>query len=148
MDIFLARQPIFDRRQKVFAYELLFRGGPENFFKHSDPSEATSHLIADSFLQFQVEKITLGHRAFINVTREILIEKCMSLLPKEFYAPEITEDVPADKEVIEAITNLKKSGYLIVVNDFAFRENLRPLVELADIVKIDIQSVSTDIQRE
>ncbi len=148
MDIFLARQPIFDRRQKVIAYELLFRGGPQNFFKHSDPSEATSNLIADSFLQFQVEKITLGHKAFINVTREILVERCMELLPKELYAPEINENVSADKEIIEAIKSLKKSGYLIVLDGFVFREDLVSLAELADIVKIDIQSVSIDDQRE
>ena len=32
MDTFLARQPIFDHRRRVFAYELLFRSGPENYF--------------------------------------------------------------------------------------------------------------------
>ena len=31
-DVFVARQPIFDDRQRVFAYELLFRSGPENYF--------------------------------------------------------------------------------------------------------------------
>jgi c-di-GMP-related signal transduction protein len=31
MDVFVARQLIFDRQGKVFAYELLFRNGVDKF---------------------------------------------------------------------------------------------------------------------
>ena len=34
MEVFVARQPIFGRQQKVYAYELLFRSGLDNFFDH------------------------------------------------------------------------------------------------------------------
>ena len=34
-DIFVAAQPIFNRQLKVFAHELLFRSGPENFFQRA-----------------------------------------------------------------------------------------------------------------
>ncbi len=30
MDIFVARQPIFDAKKRVFAYELLYRTGEQN----------------------------------------------------------------------------------------------------------------------
>lgn len=37
---YVARQPIFDRDEKVFGYELLFRDGLENAF-HGDSNEAS-----------------------------------------------------------------------------------------------------------
>jgi len=36
MQAFVARQPIFDAKLEVQAYELLFRSGAENFFFHAD----------------------------------------------------------------------------------------------------------------
>ena len=50
MDAFIARQPIFDRRLGVYAYELLFRSGFKDFFDHPDPDQASSKVIADSLL--------------------------------------------------------------------------------------------------
>jgi hypothetical protein len=46
MESFIARQPIFDTRRKVYGYELFFRSGLENVFRHSDPSQATSKVMA------------------------------------------------------------------------------------------------------
>ena len=43
---FIARQPIFDQRLKVFAYELLFRAGTEDVFRPR--KEASSSTIVDS----------------------------------------------------------------------------------------------------
>ncbi len=146
MDVFLARQPIFDQQNDVIAYELLFRNNLNNFFTHADPLEATSHLIADSFLLFGVEKLTDGKPAFINVTREVLVEDSVSLLPKKFYAAEVTEDVQVDKEVIAACRSLKNKGYTIVLDDFVFRQELMPLVDLADIIKIDILAMNREEQ--
>ena len=37
---YVARQPIFDRNEKVFGYELLFRDGLENSFQ-GDPDQAS-----------------------------------------------------------------------------------------------------------
>ena len=49
MSKYLARQPIFDHEQKVYAYELLFRSSLDNYFGQTDGDEATTMVIADSF---------------------------------------------------------------------------------------------------
>jgi len=33
MEVLLARQPIFDKNQNVFAYELLYRSGAGNYLR-------------------------------------------------------------------------------------------------------------------
>ena len=48
MDVFMARQPIFDRNNNVIAYELLFRSGCENAYDNVDGDEATLNVIANS----------------------------------------------------------------------------------------------------
>lgn len=48
--IYVARQPIFDSRQSLFAYELLFRDGFSNMVPDIDGDIATSTLLLNSFL--------------------------------------------------------------------------------------------------
>ena len=43
--IFVARQPIYDRQIRVYAYELLFRSGSENEFLDTDGDHATASVI-------------------------------------------------------------------------------------------------------
>ncbi|MFQ5652807.1 MAG: hypothetical protein ACE5IY_22985, partial [bacterium] len=69
MDTFIARQPIFDNKQQVYAYELLFRSGLDNFFDGSDLSRASSKVIGDSFLVHGLDILIAGKKAFYNVTR-------------------------------------------------------------------------------
>ena len=59
MEVFLARQPIFDRQQKVYAYELLYRsGGKNNFYDGSDGDQATSTVLT----HFLGQEKSIEHR--------------------------------------------------------------------------------------
>ncbi|MEW6263176.1 MAG: HDOD domain-containing protein [Thermodesulfobacteriota bacterium] len=134
---FVARQPIFDRKQKVYAYELLFRSGLDNFFAHADGDEASSRVITDSFLLFGLEEVTGGAKAFINFTRGLLVKEYALSLPKRFAVVEILETVEPDSEVIEACRRLKANGYELALDDFVYAPSYKPLLELTDIVKVD-----------
>ena len=93
MDIFVARQPIFDVQQQLFAYELLFRSGTEAVFSGIDGDEATSEVICRSFFSMGMETLTGGKQAFINFTDNLLIKEIPMLLPKEQVVVEILETV-------------------------------------------------------
>src|SRR6266481_5937477 len=67
---FVARQPILNREQQVFGYELLFRDGIENFFRASD-AEAAARSTLDSSLLMGFGVLCDGHKAFINCTRDL-----------------------------------------------------------------------------
>ena len=143
MDVFVARQPIFDRQQKVYAYELLFRSSLENFFSHPDPNLASAKVISDSFFLFGMETITGGKRAFINVTRESLLQEYLAMFPKALTVVEILETVEPDEEVIEACRKLKEEGFLLALDDFVYSDRFIPLVDMADIIKVDF--LGTDV---
>src|SRR5579862_4503537 len=144
MDTFVARQPIFDRSQRVVAYELLFRSGPENYFSGQDTDTASSSVISDSVHVFDHQALTGGKKAYVNVSRSTLLEGFPTLLPPETTVVELLETVDPDEEVMAACAALKKLGYTLALDDFVFRPGFENLVPLVDVIKVDFMSTNTD----
>jgi EAL and modified HD-GYP domain-containing signal transduction protein len=145
METFIARQPIFTRQKKVFAYELLYRSGAaNNFCTAMDLNEAANKVIADSGLLPGLGNLTDGKKAFINVTREVLLDGVIEVLPKELTVVELLETIEPDAEVIAACKKLREAGYLLALDDFVYAPRFEPLVELSDIIKVDFLSSSRE----
>ena len=149
MDIFLARQPIFDRELNVFGYELFFRTGMNNAFPGGDGSIASSKVIADGMHTLGLEMVTGGRPAFINFTRDLLLQRVATVMPKENVIIEILETIDPDPEVIAACVELKANGYQLALDDVDLRRAVQAqkLAELADIIKVDFQITTPDEQR-
>lgn len=142
---YVARQPILDREQNTHGYELLFRSGPENFFQCSDPDLATSRTI-DFSLLFGSPALTGGRPAFINCTRNILLNDIITLLPRDRVVIEVLEDVVADEETIAACDRLRRAGYLIALDDYTPTADTLRLLPFAHMVKVDF--LATDAARQ
>jgi c-di-GMP-related signal transduction protein len=141
---YVARQPIVDREEKVFGYELLFRDGVENAFT-GDSDEATRATL-DRSLLMGLDVLCDGRRAFVNCTRDTLIKGLITLLPSASTVVEILEDVPPDPDVIKACRSLKEAGYQIALDDYVADDPRAQLAELADIIKVDMR-LTTEEQR-
>ena len=141
---YVARQPIFDREEKVFGYELLFRDGLENCFR-GDSDEASRSTL-DSSLLMGLDVLCDGRRAFVNCTRDTLIKGLVTLLPSMTTVVEVLETVPPDPDVIAACQSLKEAGYTIALDDFVAGDPREPLAEIADIIKVEMQ-LTTEEER-
>jgi len=135
---FVARQPIFNRREQVYGYELLFRSGLENRYTASD-ADAAARDVADHILTIGARTLTAGRKAFLNCTRHFLVNEYAMLLSKEETVIEILETVEPDAEVLSACRRLKNLGYVIALDDFVYSEKFQPFVEMADIIKVDFK---------
>lgn len=143
MQCFVARQPIFDAKLEIYGYELLFRNSLDNFFpKDVDADAATSSLIVDQFLVNNIERVIEGKRAFINFPENLLKNEMALHLPKNEVVIEILENVFGSPETVQACANLKKMGYQLALDDFILTQDKLPLVQLANIIKIDLQLTS------
>ena len=142
---YVARQPIFDREQKVFGYELLFRDGLENAF--SGDTDEASRATLDRSLLMGLDVLCDGRRAFVNCTRDTLIKGLVTLLPSCSTVVEILENVPADPDVLAACRNLKEAGYTIALDDYVANDPRTGLAEMADIIKVEMQ-LTTPAERE
>ncbi|WJW75761.1 HDOD domain-containing protein [Thiohalobacter sp. IOR34] len=141
-DIFIGRQPIFDRDLRVYAYELLFRNSDTNAAGFTDGDQATSRVISNSFIEIGLDKIVGRHRAFLNLTRGFLINDWPLPFPKDKVVLEILEDIEPDEEVIRAVGSLRAQGFSLALDDFIYHASLKPLIEHAEIIKIDIKPLS------
>jgi c-di-GMP-related signal transduction protein len=137
MQVFVARQPILDRLKKTYAYELLFRDGPVNRYTGSDPDQASRSVINTSFFVLGIEAITGGKPAFVNFTRNALLDGYATVLPTKLLVVEVLEDITPDKEVIEACRAIRKAGNLIALDDVVYGKVPMELLPLAHIVKVD-----------
>jgi len=147
-EVYVGRQPIFNSELDVFGYELLFRSGHTATANVIDGNQATSQVIINTFLEIGLEQITNQRHAFINLTRDFLLGSIPLPLNKEMVILEVLEDVTVDDELIEAITNLKNQGFVIALDDFVLDDANKSLLPLADIVKVDLMSMSEDKLRE
>lgn len=147
MQSFIARQPIFDTKQRVYAYELLFRSSLDNVCDIPDLNYASTKIITDSCMLLGMENITGGKKAFINTTRDVLLKDCIDLLPRELSVIEILETVEPDEEVLRVCSKLKQQGYLLALDDFSYREEYNELINLVDIIKVDFLQTSREEQR-
>jgi c-di-GMP-related signal transduction protein len=140
MDVFIARQPIFDTNQGVYGYELLYRSGMQNVYSGVDGDKASFSVIGNTLLVIGSQQISQGKRVFVNFTRKLLLEGAATYLPREIGVIEILEDVEPDDELIEAIKAIRSQGYILALDDFILRGNeYSPFLKLVDIIKVDFR---------
>lgn len=138
MDIFVARQPIFDRNQDVFAYELLYRDSEKNYFSGNVTSDvATSILLMNSFMNFGITNLVGQHKAFLNFEKALVMNDIPLLLAKENVVIELLEDVIPDNSFMHKIKDLKDKGYTVAIDDFVEDYAFNDLVDLCDIIKVE-----------
>lgn len=144
MEVFVARQPIFQKSKRIFGYELLFRGGTANSFPDVDKDAATFSLLSNSFLNLGIESIVGAKRAFINFTGNLLLSGLPLMFPRDKIIVEILEEVEPTGDLIDVCRDFKGRGYNLALDDFYYESRFDPLIELAEIVKIDFRARSLD----
>ena len=140
---YLARQPVFDPDQQVIGYELLYRsdqGGPLTV----DGTDATRDVIINSYIEIGLDKLVGTQLAFINITRDFILNHHKLPPPSTQLVLEILENVEADDDVVAGIKTLIDKGYNIALDDFDFGQMNRRLIQFAHFVKIDILQQSAD----
>lgn len=145
MDVHIARQPIFDSRKKIFAYELLLRQFQETNGDQLSGDRVTTNLLSSAFLTEDIERITGSKPCFINFSENLLLKELAPSFPKTKIIIDIPKEVSPSREVIAACRHLSEQGYILALDDFAYHTNLLPLIELANIIKIDCRPLADDI---
>jgi c-di-GMP phosphodiesterase len=148
MYIYIARQPIFNRKKQLFAYEVLYRSGMENSFPDTVPGdEATNAVLAHVLFNIGLETITGGRRALINFTENHLLQQTPSYLPREQCIIEILESILPTPEILAVCKALHENGYILALDDYDFDEKMDPFMSWVHIVKVDFLAIDSDTIR-
>jgi len=139
---FIARQPIFDTNNNVYGYELLYREGARNCYVGENSggrADANSSSLIVDIRRVGLRALTDGKKAFVNFTDTLILSEAgaEAAFANEDIVAEVLESVLPTAEVVRACRGLKRARYQIALDDFEYSREYAPLIELADIVKID-----------
>ena len=142
-NIFVGRQPIYNANLGVYGYELLFRSGQQNAAVMGNVSAegATSTTIINSFLEIGLEKLVGKRFAFINLTKQFLLDENALPFTHDQVVLEVLEDIELNDDVLQALKRLKARGFTIALDDYIYNPSHKPVVEIADLIKIDIMQL-------
>ncbi len=142
--VYVARQPIFDENDRIFAYELLYRNtSSRNMAEVDDNLYATARVLVNTLNYIGLNTLTHGHPAFIKVDDKILRDDIIDAISPAYFILEILESTVMTTDLLKRIEALHAKGYRFALNRYHFDNDFflrfRSLLALVDYVKIDIQ---------
>ncbi|EBA01188.1 EAL and HDOD domain-containing protein [Marinobacter sp. ELB17] len=136
----IALQPICDADMVHVADELLYRAtAGARSAVIEDGLTATARACNAVFYEAGIESICGRRKLFLNAPREWLLNPALLPPSPEQVVIEVLESVEGDEDVLAALRHIKSQGYTIALDDFVLTDATRPLLDLADIVKLDMQ---------
>ncbi|MFA9218969.1 MAG: EAL and HDOD domain-containing protein [Sphingomonadaceae bacterium] len=139
-EFYLGRQPILDRNQALFGYELLFRNAPVGPANITNDLSATAAVIAHAS-QLGMEKTIGDALGFVNVDADVILSDIFSFLPREKLVLEIVETMQVTAPVLSRMTELVGQGFSFALDgvtvDSGHVQSLLPLVEY---IKMDMRN--------
>jgi len=138
---YVGRQAIFDRRLTVVGYELLYRDSDANRAKFDDVIQASATTMLNAFCELGLDSLIGNVPAYINLPAGFLLGHYPIPLPPERTIIEVLEDVPVTPELMTSLRDLRSRGFRIALDDFLLTEENRPLLSVANIIKINVLNV-------
>ena len=143
-EFFIARQPILDREQHLYAYELLFRRAAFGPAGVVDDLAATASVIEHS-TALGLENVIGSVLGFVNVDHAVLMSDIVQFLPAHKVVLEILETVKVTPQLVERVAELAKAGYVFALDDvIAESDDLTSLMPYVTIIKIDLTNMSME----
>jgi EAL and modified HD-GYP domain-containing signal transduction protein len=144
--VLFARQPIFDTRQNVFGYELLFRNGETDKAEFIDGDLATQSVLLNAYAENSAPQVLNGKPGFLNVGRSMIA--ALPNFARQFLIVEILEQEHTQQDIEDECHVLRDRGFQVALDDFEM-VNYRPsFIENVDIVKLDVLTYSPEALAE
>ncbi len=149
MDVFVARQPVFDRHRHLYASRLIYcsvtsRSGVDD----TDAASAAIQVLANTLLAIGIENLVCGKKALLTFDRSLLLGGLQSVLPSEILTVDLASSVDPDAEVLSACETLRAQGYGLMVDNPGADIRRDALVRMAHIFKVDLPATPRAEQQQ
>ncbi|MGP1569416.1 MAG: EAL and HDOD domain-containing protein [Eubacteriales bacterium] len=146
MQVYVARQPIFNKNRDIIAYEILYRNPETKTAESIDGDYATSSVLMITSVLASVEDLLDKKFAFINFTKTLLCDNTVTLFSKDNLVVEILEDIVPDPLLLSNLKKLKEMGYTLALDDFTADYKYQEIIDLVDIIKVDFMLTTREEQ--
>ena len=104
---------------------------------------ATATVLSHAITELGLEAALGPYLGFINLDERMLMSEVLEMLPRDKFVLEVLETVALTPPVIARCRALKDLGFTLALDDFVTLEDQhRPLLEMADIVKVELMGMS------
>ncbi|WP_027389785.1 EAL and HDOD domain-containing protein [Chrysiogenes arsenatis] len=143
----LARQPILDVNNTIYAYEILFRQNKGLNRMIGEATEGINEQLIRSALGAYSQNDLLGsHKGFINVDHTFFQKDYGDIFPPQRYIYELLGSTKVTPELVSQISDLHAQGHQFALSEFVFEDwyikMFSPLFKYASYVKIDLRKNS------
>lgn len=130
----VARRPVFESNERLFAYDIAVRWsmGASGLYEDAGPE----HVIAQTFLTTGIDRIADGHDVIVTVNRDILRSRGLPSLPADRVIIQIPHTIAVDDECAASCAALVLDGHRLAVQVKDPAES-RPLLAIAALIVID-----------
>ena len=141
-EFYLGRQPILDRSQGLFGYELLFRNAPVGPAHVTNDLSATASVIAHA-AQLGMEKTIGDALGFVNVDADAILSDIFPFLPREKVVLEMMNTVQATPQVLHRMQELAGHGFTFALDDVTGdTADMAAMLPMVAYVKMDMRSTA------
>ncbi len=141
--VYIARQPILDKNNEIFAYELLYRDS-EFSSNINNCRLATIDVLNSTLNRFGTQDLLGKYKAFIKADEKFIMHKVMDVVPKEHFIFSLTFNEKIDEKLKNKIFDLHSRGYLFAINDTSLDNNIIEvfidIMECISFIKIDVNT--------
>ena len=141
--VFVARQGVFDKTRRLVGYELLLQA-PE---AGGSLDRSGARVISDAIVSVGLDALAGESRAFVTVSRRLLVDALPDVLPADRVILQLASDVEADAEVVDACRALRAEGYALAIDDFTLTPWTEDLLPFATFVKVSVGSLDADTRK-
>ena len=145
-EFYLGRQPILDRNQALFGYELLFRNAPVGpAIIDTTPLSATAAVLAHA-AQLGMERTIGDAIGFVNVDGDAILSDIFGFLPREKLVLEVSGAMEAKPAVLARMSELASHGFRFSLDDVKpDAPQLPELLPLVDYIKLSMRDIPLDV---
>jgi c-di-GMP phosphodiesterase len=144
-EFYLGRQPILDRNQALFGYELLFRNapvGPANI--NTSALSATAAVVAHA-AQLGLERTIGDAIGFVNVDSDAILSDIFGFLPREKLVLEVSAANSLAPAVLSRMSELVSHGFRFSLDDINPNSPQLPaLMPMVEYVKLSMRDMPLD----
>lgn len=144
----VARHAIFDRHQRVVAYELNYHRDTQLDRMLATDPDASSEIILNTYTSISDQGEVKRVPAFIPLPLEMVLGASMPSLPAKQVVFQLQVPRTPGPEYLEAVTRLSQEGYRVAVEIPGHAPELDPLLKVVQIARLDVSLLSAAQIRE
>lgn len=147
-NLYIARQPILDKYNNIFAYELLYRDSAHSSNIKND-RHATVTVLSNVLNKFGVKNLLGNKKAFIKADKKFLGHDVIFYIPKEHFIFSMQANMELTESLKKRIAQLHEMGYILAINDVLITkdvfEKFSDIMKYITYIKVDINTKDEEL---